>query len=388
MDAGFRNREGEGRMKKIRLLEVIPSCQRGGVPTVVHNLVSGINRDRFDFQVVAPNDGPFYHQLSRVCPVHEIPIRGYYPSSLLKLQKIIRTEHIDIVHAHGKGAGLYGRLASLGLKVKTVYTLHGFHCDHYTSWFRRAYLAVEKLLGPITDQTIAVSEGEREQAEKAGILIKGRCSVISNGIGFTSSTTARPNRHIIGTLSRTCYAKGLEFLIEAVAMAKDKYPDLICCIAGGTPKGEEACEAALKERVRNLGIENDIFFLGEISDITGFFSELGLYVSTSRWEGLPTAIIESFASRVPVVATDVVGNRDLVRSGETGILVEAENSADIARGIEYAFENGDEMNVMADRAYVMALKDYSIDSMVRSHELLYERLLDSRECKRAPGNPR
>jgi glycosyltransferase involved in cell wall biosynthesis len=368
-------------MQKIRLLEVIPSCQRGGVPTVVHNLIAGLNKDKFDTQVVAPNDGPFYQKLSRLCPVHDIAIRGYYPTSLSKLRRLIKTERINIVHAHGKGAGFYGRLASLGLNAKTVYTLHGFHCEHYRPWFKHAYLAIEKLLVLITDQTIAVSEGEKEQAERAGILIQGKHSVILNGIAFDAIEAPRPNRYVMGTLSRNCYQKGLEFLLEAVATAKKKCPDLICRVAGGTPKGEETYEAALEKKAHDLGVVDNIVFLGEINDIAGFFSELDLYISTSRWEGLPTAIIESFASRVPVVATDVVGNRDLVKNNETGVLVATENSAAIARGIEHAFENPDEMATMAEKAYFIALRDYSVESMVRSHESLYERLLDSGKAK-------
>lgn len=369
-------------MRKIRLLEIIPSCQRGGVPTVVYNLVTGLSKNRFEVHVAAPDDGPFYQQLSRLCPVHGVAIRGYYLSSLLRLRTIIRNEQIDIVHAHGKGAGLYGRLAALGLNAKTVYTLHGFHSDHYSLWFKIAYLCVEKLLSLITDQLIAVSEGEKEQAERAGILVQGRHTVIPNGITLRTTNRPRPTGCVIGSLSRTCYQKGLEFLIEAVAIAKKKYPGLICRVAGGAPKGEETYDAFLQGKAKELGMGDEFVFLGEITDVSQFLSELDLYVSSSRWEGLPTAIIESFASRVPVVATDVVGNRDLVRDKETGVLVESENSEAIARGIEYAFRHREEMAAMVEKAQIMALRDYSVENMVRNHESLYERLCESRKTEK------
>jgi glycosyltransferase involved in cell wall biosynthesis len=180
--------------------------------------------------------------------------------------------------------------------------------------------------------------------------------------------------HILGTLSRTCLPKGLEFLIQAVALIKDKYPDIVCYIAGGTPKGEESREETLKNMVQKFGLEDHIVFLGEISDVESFFSKINVYISTSLWEGLPTAILEAFAAQTPVVATNVVGNSDLVKNLETGILVKAENSQAIAAGIEFAFENPEKIAVLAENAYRYGRENYSIDNMVKKYEILYESL--------------
>jgi glycosyltransferase involved in cell wall biosynthesis len=176
----------------------------------------------------------------------------------------------------------------------------------------------------------------------------------------------------------------LEYLIEAVGHVKNTYPDLTCRIAGGTPKGEEAYEAALKKMVRERGLEDSILFLGEIGDIGAFFSSINVYISTSRWEGLPTAILESFAAAVPVIATDVIGNNELVRDRETGILVKACDSDAIARGIGYAFENPSQLAAFAAHALRDVSEKYSIDSMVRKHELLYESLLEERRHHDVP----
>jgi glycosyltransferase involved in cell wall biosynthesis len=363
-------------MRKIRVLEIIPSCRRGGVPTVVYNLIAHLDRERFDVHLIAPNDGPFYEKFARLCPVYDIPIRGYYPRSFSLIRTLIRTCNIDIVHAHGKGAGLYGRTASVGLPVRTVYTLHGFNDDHYGPLYRRAYLIVEKLLAGITDRIVAVSTGERDKAGKAGILTRSRAEVIANGVAVNGRGISRDDKgHVLGTLSRTSPQKGLEYLIEAVAQLRNNYPDLICYAAGGTPKGEEAYEAALKEMIRERELQDRIVFLGEIGDIGAFFSRINLYISTSRWEGLPTAVLESFGAGVPVVATDVVGNNELVRDRETGILVKACDSDAIARGIEYAFENPSRLAAFAANAFRDVSENFSVDSMVKKHALLYESLL-------------
>jgi glycosyltransferase involved in cell wall biosynthesis len=364
-------------LNKTKILEIIASCQRGGVPTVVHNLVRYINRERFDIHLVAADDGPFYKTFSGLCPVHDIPIRGCYPRSICALRSLIKSQHIDVVHAHGKGAAFYGRLASLGLRTKRVYTLHGFDDGHYRPIVRRLYLAVEKMLGRITDSTVAVSEGERDKAANAGILVPGKSVVIPNGILIKGLAPRPPRGHVIGTLSRTSPQKGLEFLIEAVAMLMESHPDSICLVAGGTPAGEEGYEERIKRMVKERGVGERMVFLGEIGDVETFFSKIDVYVSASRWEGLPTAILEAFAARTPVVATDVVGNRDLVSHLATGVLVQAENSQAIAEGIEFVFASADRLKEVVERAHCMVAERYSVDRMVKQHERLYEGLLGS-----------
>jgi glycosyltransferase involved in cell wall biosynthesis len=338
-------------------------------------LIKGLDRTKFAVSLAAPNDGPLFAQFAGLCPVHEISVRGFYPAAIRTLRRLVRKDEIDLVHTHGKGASLYGRLASLGSKTKTVYTLHGFDAEHYGLFLRYAYLSIERMLALRTDRFVAVSVGEKNKAQKAGILPLGRSTVIFNGIEMNGESTRCTNGQTIGTLSRTCYQKGLEFLIDAVALLKDKFPGLACYIAGGTPKGQEAYEAALKDRIEELKVRENIIFLGEISDVTKFLSKIDVYVSTSRWEGLPTAILEAQAARVPVVASNVVGNTDLVKNGETGILVRACDGKSAAAGIEYALCNPVELGSITAAAFRNVAQDYSVGAMVHQHEVLYEYLL-------------
>lgn len=362
-------------MKRARILEIIPSCQRGGVPTVIYNLIKNIDEEKFEVHLAAPDDGPFHEKFARLCPVYDIPIRGCYPLTICRLRKLIETKEIDIVHTHGKGAGLYGRIASLGTRARRVYTLHGFNYDHYAPLFGFGYITVEKMLARITDTIIAVSDGEKQKAERSGLLSKHNSVIIANGIILNGKNPRPKKGHVLGTLSRTCYQKGLEVLIESVALLKDKYPDMVCYIAGGTPKGEEAYEASVRKLIQEYSIEDRIIFLGEISDIEGFFSRIKVYVSTSRWEGLPTAILEAFAAKIPVIATDVVGNSDLVKDHQTGILVKAGDSKAVAAGIEHAFEDQDVLITLAANAFRYVSERFSVENMVNKHEALYESLL-------------
>jgi glycosyltransferase involved in cell wall biosynthesis len=367
-------------LTRAKVLEIIPSCQRGGVPTVVYNLIDRLDKGKFEICLVAPDDGPLYRDFSALCPVYSIPVRGCFPASICRLRKLIKKTNIDIVHAHGKGAAFYGRVASIGLKVRRVYTLHGFNYSHFSPPVAKVYVAVERFLSRLTDRVIAVSEGEKDKADRARVLPAGRWTVIHNGMETKGNGIRPAAGHVIGTLSRTCRAKGLEFLIQAVGILRRTYPDVVCYIAGGTPKGEEKRERSLKSMVCELNLEENVVFLGEITDIESFFSKVNVYVSTSLWEGLPTAILEAFTSKVPVVATNVVGNADLVRHQETGVLARGEDSGAVAAGITYAFENPRQMAAFAENAFRLVSEKFSVDKMVKRHEDLYESLVADSRC--------
>ena len=121
-------------------------------------------------------------------------------------------------------------------------------------------------------------------------------------------------------------------------------------------------------------MDDKIIFLGEIHDVPSFFDKIDLYVSSSLWEGLPTAILEAFAAGVPVVATDVTGNNEIVISDNTGILARPKDSDSLAEAIDYAFRHRSEIKQFSDNASKFVQQDYSMARMVRNYEALYRDL--------------
>ena len=361
---------------RIKILYLIPSCKFGGVPINLLELVKRMDKKEFHIELVAPNDGIIFNKFAEVINVHNIRIRGFYPSSLFYIRRLIREEHFDIIHARGKGAGIYARLACFGHNSKIVYGYHGFHCSHYSKFKRIVYLIMEKLFLKWTDRIICVSEGEKKEALKAGVLTERKAIVLPNGINIEIFKSKKERKgYIIGTLSRISIQKGLEYLIQAVADLKKEYPNLICFIAGGTQKDEIVRERKLKNMVKTLKMEKIIKFIGEMSDVPSFLNKIDLYVSSSLWEGLPTAILEAFAAKVPVVATNVTGNDELVINGKTGLLVRPKDIQSLTQGIDFAFKHRDKMKQLSEKAFNLVNHKYSIKSMVDNHELLYRNLL-------------
>lgn len=364
---------------KIKILFLIPSCKVGGVPVIVLNLIKGLNEEQFHIELAAPNDGAFFEKFRENIEVYDVKIRGFYPNTIFYLRKILKKRHFDVLHANGRGAGLYARLASPGNDTKVVYSYHGFYYNHYCPLTKITYLIMEKLLLRWTDKVVCVSEGEKKQAIKARVLNEDKAVVIPNGIDIEKYNTQRKEKrgYVIGTLSKICIQKGLEYLIPAIVNLKKKYPSLLCLIAGGTQKEEVKREAKLKSMVKTLGMEKTIIFLGEIEDTRSFFNKIDLYVSSSLWEGLPTAILEAFAARVPVVATDVTGNNEVVIPDKTGILTKPKDSDSLAQAIDFAFKHRNRLRRLTDNAFDFVCRGYSMKSMTNNYETLYRNLLQS-----------
>src|SRR5207249_3310433 len=325
---------------KIRVLFIVPSAKAGGVPATILRLVENIDRSRFHVECVMPRDGEFYDRLATLCPVHDIPVRGVFLQTLVKIRRLLARGEFDIVHGRGKGAGLYARLGAVGTDVKVVHGYHGFYTGPGQVRFGRAYLGVERLLLRLTSRVVFVSEGEMRAALRAGILRPDKAVVIPNGIDADElKGVVAGAGYTVGTLSRISVQKGLEYLLPAIGEVRLRYPEIRCLIAGGAQPEELGRECRLRRIAEDLGLNGIVEFLGEVYPVRKFFEQIDIYVSAALWEGLPTAVLEAFAARVPVVATAVQGNVELVQHGLTGIAVPAGDSHALAAGIEGALGN-------------------------------------------------
>lgn len=125
--------------------------------------------------------------------------------------------------------------------------------------------------------------------------------------------------------------------------------------------------------MQQLGLDQRVYFLGSRSDVMQIMPHLDMVVSSSLWEGLPTVLLEAMALRVPVVATDVSGSREIVISDETGLLVPPRSPAHLAEAILKVLDHPLEARQMADRAHRVAAQ-YTIQNAVISYAEIYRQL--------------
>lgn len=174
---------------------------------------------------------------------------------------------------------------------------------------------------------------------------------------------------VVGTIGRLTLQKGYSILLEAAKLVLSEMPSIRFLIIG---EGDLAGE--LKDQARQLGVSHAVNLIGPRHDVEALLAIMDLFASSSLWEGLPTVILESMAARVPVVATDVSGTRELVQDGVTGLLVPPGNPHALARAIVQVLRDRQRATSMAEAAYGR-VQDFSIKRVAQQHAEVYRQVL-------------
>ncbi|MBI5629059.1 MAG: glycosyltransferase [Candidatus Rokubacteria bacterium] len=270
-----------------------------------------------------------------------VPVNRLRPGTLALVIRLVRERRIRLIHSHGKGAGVYGRLAGWWAGVPAIHTFHGIHYGKYPLGLGRVYLWLERGLSWLSHVVIHVSESQAREAEALGLGNPARSVVVVNGIDareiralagrapLSREALGLPaDAQVAGCVARFDQVKGLDILIASLRHLRERYPRLVLVLAGS---GEE--EPALHERVASAGLTERVRFTGPLADAPRLFPVLDLYVSASRGEGLPLGLLEAMACGLPVVATRVTGHVDVVVDGVTGYLTAPEDPEALARAV-------------------------------------------------------
>lgn len=371
-------------MNRIRVLEVIDKTFLGGGQINLLSLVDSFPETEFEVSVCSAASGPLADEIRR----RRIP---YYPvdmphklqfKTIARLKEIILGNSFDIVHAHGGVAGFYTRCAA-GKKRSSylVHTQHGIHYLHYRNPFLRIlYIHLERWLSGLTDAVIFVSESDLETAMKYKLCAPSKANVIKNGIDAekvaaaavqaeTPADLAGRTRPVIGTVARLHYQKNIPLLLFAADILRRRFPGLTVVIAGDGPE-----RSRLEAMCRRLKIENNVLFLGERRDIPAILAELEVFVLSSRWEGMPYALLEAGAVKRPVVATAVEGIREVIEDGRNGHLVPSGNAEALAEEIRLLLENRKSAEKCGEFLHQDVIRWFSLSRTVEKTRQLYIRL--------------
>ena len=170
----------------------------------------------------------------------------------------------------------------------------------------------------------------------------------------------------IGTIAELTRNKDLPSLIEAAKLLKEVGKDFHLFIIGG---GE--LEQTLKQQIAENKLEDCVHLVGFVADAYRYDKAFDIFTLTSVKEGLPTVLLEAGQASVPVVATDIPGNRDIIEDGETGLLVQPKNPGDISEKLGTLMEHPGERSLLADALYRKVTSKFSIEKMVEETKKLY-----------------
>jgi glycosyltransferase involved in cell wall biosynthesis len=181
------------------------------------------------------------------------------------------------------------------------------------------------------------------------------------------------DRRLVGIVTRMRVRKGVEEFVRSIGLAHAQRPEV-----HGVIIGEVAFDESLQRIVREMRLEEHLTLLGRRSDMPDVYSALDLFVCSSHDEGMSNAILEAMAMEQPVVATDVGGTGEVVRHGQSGLLVPAKDPAALAAAILEVLEQPARAREMGRCGRQLVEEHFSAKAMVRQMEQLYADLLARR----------
>ncbi len=377
---------------KINLLKFITHFGVGGTERQFVYLTKGLDRSRFDLRVACMAQiGGFLPDVQSLnIPISEYKTNSLYgyqtPQGQFRLARDIRKQGIQVVHAYGFYPTVFAipaaRLARNCVSIASVRDM-GVFPDHEKM---RTYAL--KIMCGFADCVLANSYAVRGWLIEKG-LRNADIRVIPNGILVPACRTAldsfpvrdelnikhdAPVIAVVGRLTRT---KGLEFFLDAAAAVVRRFPAVRFLVVGDSVV-EPQYRTELENRAAALNLTNHVIFTGQRHDIESMMREITIAVSPSLTESFSNSVLEAMAAGLPIVATNVGGNPELITDGEHGIVVPPRDSAALARAMVALLESPQLGQTLAKNARNKVIKQYSLDSVLKQTEELYVGLLERR----------
>ncbi|MGE5289605.1 MAG: glycosyltransferase [Micromonosporaceae bacterium] len=323
--------------------------------------------------------------------------------ALRRLCSVLRERDFDVVHTHCAKAGALGRIAARKAGVpRIVHTYHGFPFHEFQSAARRqAYVFTERRLGLITDAVLCVGTGVAVEAVRRGLAAPQRVRTIgvavdgveaasviaadaADGVPVRTPQTCRRARAalgipadatVVGAVGRLTYQKAPEHFVAA--LRELGRPDVIGVWVGS---GELAERVA---RLARTAPEVRVLLAGERADVPHILPAFDVFALPSRYEGLPTAIVEAMVCGIPVVATAVNAVADVVIPGETGLLVPPGRPGMLAAAVRHLLGSPDTAARLSAAARARLGERYGVSALRDALAAAYAPVC--RSCSPAPA---
>lgn len=361
------------------IVHVVRSLEVGGLENGVVNVVSALDGEVDQVVVCMTRAGALASRLPAAARVVELGVATRDRLAMLRLARLFRRLRPGIVHSRNWPT-IEAIPAARMARVPVV--IHGEHgreaADPEGRDARRN--RVRRLLAPLVDRFVAVS-ADLEGWLARDVRIPARKLVtVRNGVDTTRFSDdmrevgrrtlgVAADASVVGTVGRLDPVKDHASLLCAFARLGGRYPDALLVVVGDGP-----CRAELEAIARQAGMSARVRFLGERSDVPALLAGMDVFVLPSIAEGISNTILEALASGLPVVATRVGGNPELVVDGVTGSLVPPRDAAALAAAVAEYLDDGPLRRAHGKAARARAVECFSLDRMVNGYRRLYAEL--------------
>lgn len=361
----------------------------GGSERFLRNLLSRLPGELYDITVVQLAAPP--HPAITVTPLVDagsvrlkvLPVDAAYGrrgrTALRELRRMVRTEHYDIVQSQHEKSDLFNAL--LPRRAGTFHVSNrrdmGFNKSPRLRWaFRMLRRRFHHVIAPAQSILDDLTHSEH--------LDTRRMQCIPNGVDtqrFRPATTDERHRSreslgltadaiVFGCVARLTEVKRHADLLEAFVTVNRQHPRSHLLLIGDGP-----LRHSLEVLIAHLGLEGAVELLGDRGDVERILPALDVQVLASSTEGMSNALLEAMACGLPVVATDVGGNPQLIRHSENGLLVPACDPSRLADALCELASSSVQRERMSEAARMRSERDFSLDAMAQSFHRMYQQLL-------------
>jgi glycosyltransferase involved in cell wall biosynthesis len=374
--------------RSVRVLLVTKST--GGVAEYVRWLVQGIDKQKFSLLVVclSENSLEFAEELRQVHGVESISysMDRYEVDVIsdtrvgLQLAKLIREHQFDLIHAHASKPGFLVRIAALGTGIPVLYSPHCFAFHAGAGGMTILITSfLERLAAFFTTRFVVLSEGERELARQYRVGRQEQFTVIYTGIDpapfrlpvdisyLMASLGIPTSAPVVGSVGRLSTQKSPSDFVRVAEIIHRSKPDAHFVWVGDGP-----LEQDVRKLSTSLQLDSAIHWLGQRSDIQQLLHLFDCLILTSRWEGFPLVVLEAMAAGVPMVATDILGTRELIQHGVNGWLAPARDTEALAGWVLELLTNPSKADVFRKASQARIEDEFTRTRMLAMIQNLYE----------------
>jgi len=384
-------------MKKIKVAQIITRMIVGGAQENTLHTCQQLAKDPL-YQVTlitGPSLGPEGDLLDSLEPNAGFEIvklkhlrRGINPIrdliAFFQLVRILRKNQFDLVHTHSSKAGILGRWAAWVARIPVrVHTIHGWGFHSYLNpLVQKFYIFLERWTAKITTRLIAVSSENIQKGLESKIGTQEKYLTIYSGISLSTFAQSQgpnslrdnfslpPSKLIVATIGRLVEQKNPLLFVNIASTLLQQNPNLFFVMIGDGPLRKK-----VEKEIESLNIGNAFLLPGLRRDVPKWISLIDIFVLSSRWEGLPRALLQVMAAGKPVVASQTDGILEVLKNESNGILIENEDPKKWSQAIQDLVDNPKKREGIGRCAKQSITDRFSDDKMVQDLKELFSKLL-------------
>lgn len=372
-------------LRKVNLLLIIGELVVGGAEILVLDFCRKIDRDKYNVTLCALGDGALRCEFEQIGYKPVIFERRRRIDFLLifNLIRLMKRRRVNIIHAHMDMPTIYGSIAGLFAGVRTIFSSwHGSDKRKNEYIVKKRTKLVYNLLSPFVTKFVAVSQEVKSFLINKMGIDKRKIAVIYNGIDFTrmmlrkgktmnlvEEFTVSLDTFKVSMVARLCNVKDYPTFVSASKIVLSQIPNSAFFIIGDGPQRSQ-----LEMYAKDIGVGEKIIFTGFRRDIPEFLSCSNVFVLSTNSEAFGMVLLEAMMVGIPIVATAVPAIREIIKNGETGILVPPKDPNSLAAAIVTLYRDKGLAQRLARNAKISVTR-FSIEENIRKTTKLYEQYL-------------